>query len=54
MTAGTFLMWQVFFYLNNVTSGGQTNFPRAATAQHPHGGPQARRDHSSHIVSRRG
>ena len=30
----------VFFYLNNVTSGGATNFPRAATAQYPHGGPQ--------------
>ena len=37
----------VFFYLNNVTSdedvtkgGGQTNFPRAATKEYPHGGPQ--------------
>ena len=37
----------VFFYLNNVTSeadlskgGGQTNFPRAATAQYPEDGPQ--------------
>ena len=37
----------VFFYLNNVTDhadltvgGGQTNFPRAATAQFPNGGPQ--------------
>jgi len=36
----------VFFYLNNVTSesdlsvgGGQTNFPRAATAEYPDGGP---------------
>ena len=39
----------VFFYLNNVTDeadvskgGGQTNFPRAATAEFPHGGPQPR------------
>ncbi|KAL1503177.1 hypothetical protein AB1Y20_011235 [Prymnesium parvum] len=28
----------VFFYLNNVTAGGQTNFPR--TAEYPNGGPQ--------------
>lgn len=39
----------VFFYLNNVTDnpdvtkgGGQTNFPRAATAEYPNGGPQPR------------
>ena len=39
----------VFFYLNNVTDGadvasggGQTNFPRAATAEYPHGGPPVR------------
>ena len=39
----------VFFYLNNVTDaedisigGGQTNFPRAATAEFPNGGPQPR------------
>jgi len=39
----------VFFYLNNVTTdadvthgGGQTNFPRAATAQYPNGGPLVR------------
>jgi len=39
----------VFFYLNNVTDdadaskgGGQTNFPRAATAEFPEGGPQPR------------
>lgn len=30
----------VFFYLNNVTEGGQTNFPRAQTPEQPHGGPQ--------------
>lgn len=30
----------VFFYLNNVTAGGQTNFPRAQTERHPNGGPQ--------------
>jgi len=32
----------VFFYLNNVSAGGQTNFPRAQTAEFPHGGPQPR------------
>jgi len=39
----------VFFYLNNVTDlpdvslgGGQTNFPRAVTAEWPNGGPQPR------------
>ena len=39
----------VFFYLNNVTTnpdvttgGGQTNFPRAATAKYPNGGPLVR------------
>ena len=39
----------VFFYLNNVTDdsdlsvgGGQTNFPRAATAEFPDGGPPVR------------
>lgn len=28
----------VFFYLNNVSAGGQTNFPRAATPEQPFGG----------------
>lgn len=32
----------VFFYLNNVSAGGQTNFPRAYTPEQPHGGPQPR------------
>ena len=30
----------VFFYLTNVSKGGATNFPRAATARRPNGGPQ--------------
>ena len=28
-------MATVFFYLNNVSSGGETNFPRASTEEHP-------------------
>ena len=34
----------VFFYLNNVSRGGETNFPRAQTASHPQGGPVPRDD----------
>ena len=48
-TFGSRLSQTVFFYLNNVTTnadvttgGGQTNFPRAATAQYPNGGPLVR------------
>ena len=29
----------VFFYLTNISKGGATNFPRAATARRPNGGP---------------
>ena len=36
----------VFFYLNNVTEGGATNFPRAATSAHPRGGAQRLLDKS--------
>ena len=32
----------VFFYLNNVTAGGQTNFPRAQTTEQPNGQAQIR------------
>ena len=32
----------VFFYLNNVSSGGETNFPRAASARWPDGAPTPR------------
>ena len=32
----------VFFYLNNVSSGGETNFPRAASERWPNGGPTPR------------
>ena len=32
----------VFFYLNNVSSGGETNFPRAASERWPDGAPTPR------------
>lgn len=32
----------VFFYFSNVSRGGETNFPRAATASHPRGRPPPR------------
>ena len=32
----------VFFYLNNVSKGGETNFPMAATPERPNGGHSPR------------